>query len=248
MSSAAMGKKVAGMAKKPPKAGAAQKMAGSKGKSLLKKILKIAIPLLIVAIIGVIVYFVFFNKPKPKTIVKKAIACAQKEQTSCFRPLFTNDSIVILESSWSDDDHVSGSWSEMMVALLTPDLKPPKIVDEKIHDNNGVLSAEVTIQRDLDEYQIIYLRQQKGLWRITINVPVDPEVIELPEACPKAAVVQRGEEVDNRKWWEKALEEDEEEEKPAAKKGNSKISKYGKRAGNRVMSKVTSRLRRMVRF
>ncbi len=231
--------------RKPPKASAAKKMAASRGKMMLRRVLRIAIPIIILAVIALVVYFVFFKKPKPEAIVKKAVECSINGHSACFRELFTDDSIALLESSWASNEQKIGSWEEMMDGLLTSAYKSPKIHDGVVEEHQGIKTA--TVEVDIDGVtRIIHLRQQKGLWRMTVNVPMDPDAIELPAGVPEIALKntsteEEKEEVD---WWARDPDAEEPESATAKKKGKSRASKYGRRASSRVMG----RLRRIIRF
>jgi len=215
---------------KAPKAPKAKKVdakkAGGKaakkgGKKLLKKVLIILIPLLILAIVGLVLWlFVFDSGPGPKPTVEEAIDAAFIGDEEKFKSLFTEDSVEALESAWSGADigagATRGSWHRMMRGILTEDELKPKIVEQSVSEDGE--TGEVVL--DIDGVKrTIHLVKVDEEWKIDVNLGIDPTLIRLPEEMMTDEIADAFEMSDpeSEMWWEEREAAKEEEE--AAEEG-----------------------------
>ncbi len=174
-------------------------------KKLIKKLIFIAVALLLVGIALLIVWIVKGGGPAPSRTVQQAIDLAFLEDQDRFKTLFTDDSVEALESAWSGSDIGAGvsrgSWRRMMRGILTKDELKPKIVGERVAKDGE--SAEVDI--DLDGVQrTIHLRKVEKEWRINVNLGINPNEIIIPmENLPEEIVEEfRLADPENEMWWE----------------------------------------------
>lgn len=187
------------IAPKPKQVGA---MAKGRAKSTLKRFITIGILLLTIAIVAGIVYFVKFYGRQPKDALKKTIAYAYENKYEAFRDSFTSDSITLLEGTWQ---RAGDPWEHMMDGI-TP-TERPKILGETVKDVKGVKTAEVELLLDGKD-RSIHMRQEDGVWKVNINVAIDPRKVSLPPGLEPEILELFATQDDNSAWWEE--EEDQE--------------------------------------
>lgn len=191
---------------KPPKLG---KLGGdAKKKFNKKKLLKILIPLLLLAAVGVVLLILFVFVPQPEDTVQATIDAAFLEDEDAFKAQFTPDSVDTLETSWKGVDIGSGqkrgSWDHMMEDILTKDGSKPVILEDetKKDDEKAIVLVEIDGKRRA--IHLVKVEDHEPPWLIDLLVPINIEqATEIAELDPEV-LEESGEDpvADNEMWWE----------------------------------------------
>lgn len=189
-----------------------KKQAQAKAKARLKMLVKVLVVAAVLAVIGVIVYFVKFYGRQPKDAFKNTVEYAYADKIEQFRSTFTQDSIELVESGVENTD---AAWEHLMDGV-TPAAVRPEVIMEKIEDEKGIRSAELTVNID-GERRIVNMREEDGRWKVNLNVALNPKRIVLPDDIPPDYIENFAVTDEHEAWWEEAEEKSDDDK--GGKKG-----------------------------
>lgn len=191
-----------------------KKQAQAKAKARLKMLIKVLIVAAVLAVVGVIVYFVKFYDRQPKDAFKHTVEYAYADKIEKFRNSFTQDSIELVESGAENTD---AAWEHLMDGV-TPAAVRPEVVMEKIEDEKGIRTAELTVNID-GERRIVNMREEDGRWKVNLNVALNPKRLVLPEGIPPDYIENFAVTDEHEAWWEESEEKSDDGSGKGGKKG-----------------------------
>ncbi|MBR4984828.1 MAG: hypothetical protein IKY83_03680 [Proteobacteria bacterium] len=199
-----------------------KKQAQAKAKARMKMLIRVLVVAAVVAVIGVIVYFVKFHGRQPKDAFNNTVEYAYGDKIEKFRNTFTQDSIELVESG---QDNPDAAW-EHLIDGITP-AEHPTVIRQTIEDEKGIRTAVLTVKVD-GEQRTVNMREEDGRWKVNLNVALNPKQIVLPDDIPPDYIENFAVADEHEPWWENSEEGGDESGKKGESKGLLGRLKIGK--------------------
>ena len=185
-----------------------KKEAAAEGKKRAKRLIKVLIVAAIAATIALVIYFVKFYGKQPKDVLAVAVEAAHQSDMMAFRNTFTEDSIEFVENSEGDSNK---NWEHLMDGLC-PTSEYPSVKSQEITEVNDIKNAELTVIIEGEERKI-FMRQEEGVWKINLNVALNPnpQKLPLPEDIPPEYMDNFNVSGKPEAWWEESSKKEDEE-------------------------------------
>jgi hypothetical protein len=184
-----------------------KKQAQAKAKARAKAMMRILIVTAVLAVVGLVVYFVKFHGRMPKDAFQNALEYAYKNDVDKFRTTFTTDSVELVEN---DPDKANDIWLHLIDGI-TPTQKP-EVLRQDIEANKGIKTAELSVKID-GHQRTVHMRQEDGTWKINLNVAINPRKVTLPDDIPPEYIENFETSDEPEAWWEEGEEKKDDKKK-----------------------------------